>query len=50
MGKWPVPSLVVIHWISVKSCIEAEPDRPQPLSFGSGAQPISALPSAFAVP
>jgi hypothetical protein len=33
MGKWPVPSLVVIHWISVKSCIEAGPDRPQPLSF-----------------
>jgi hypothetical protein len=33
MGKWPVPSLVVIHWISVKSRIEAGPDRPQPLSF-----------------
>jgi hypothetical protein len=33
MGKLPVPSLVVIHWISVKSFIEAGPERPQPLSF-----------------
>jgi hypothetical protein len=28
-GAFPV----VIHWISVKSCIDAGPDRPQPLSF-----------------
>ena len=33
MGKWPLPSLVVIHWISVKSAIEAGPDLPHPLSL-----------------
>jgi len=32
MGKVPVPSLVVIHWISVKSFIEADRSA-QPLSF-----------------
>ena len=33
IGKWPLPSRVVIHWTSVKSVIEPGPDRPQPLSL-----------------